>query len=183
MNAVGLSPSNIYFLYPLQMTGETINFFGNWTVKYIQDEEFAASCRQFINECELKKQSINQEIQQKERSWTNDRRTCYESEVENFGISMQNYMSQERIVSFKSAMMYVYDKDDSGNWFMPRNPKEDFNVANFCRTVYYLYSNKFFNEASFNGKPINIDGIVNIILGKEPTGSYIKDNAQLLQQR
>lgn len=160
------------------MKEEKSEIFNKWASWYTHDEDFAKQSRGFINEVELRKQSINQETQQRERSWINDRRASYEADADQFKVSMLNYMTPQQAECIKRAMMYVYDYDDSGKWFIPRNSKEDYNIENYCRTIYYLYSNQFFNEATFNGKPLNIDGIVNIILCKDPTGADLTGQAQ-----
>lgn len=160
------------------MNSENTILFSNFILKYKEDEEFATSCKVFIDDYEKKKQSINQETQQRVRSWTNDRRDSFATDVNSFITSMLNYMTPQQAECIKRAMMYVYDYDDSGKWFIPRNSKEDYNIENYCRTIYYLYSNQFFNEATFNGKPLNIDGIVNIILCKDPTGADFVGQAQ-----
>lgn len=160
------------------MKEEKNEIFNKWASWYTHDEDFAEQTRGFIYEVELRKQSINQETQQRERCWTDDRRDCFEADADQFKVSMLSYMSPQQSECIKRALMNVYDNDDSGKWFTPRSSKEDYNIENYCRALYYLYCNQFFLKTMFNGKPLNIDGIVNIILGKDPTGADLTGQAQ-----
>lgn len=102
-------------------------------------------------------------------------RASYLDMVDKFCIGLQAYIGDQHY-KIKSAMLHVFDNDQTGEWFKPRNCNELFNIRKFCRVIYHLYLNGFFPHSTDDDQKFNLRLIARIIgesaLNEDYTRSY-----------
>lgn len=102
-------------------------------------------------------------------------RASYLDMVDKFCTGLQPYVGDHQY-KIRSAMMHVFDNDQTGEWFRPRNSKEQFNIRKFCRVIGHLYLNGFFPASTGDEQRFSLRLIARIIgdsaLNEHSTKSY-----------
>ena len=151
-----------------------------WINEYNNDPEFAERCELYIQT--VKRNKMSEPVPLNERNIVDQREqieNAFIEHVDQFCFVMQEKMSRENTDLVRRAMLYAFDNDTNLNWFGSSSRLSSINVHHFCRLVYHLFQNSFFEYAKCCGDDLTPDSIAHILLGHENCSKYACSNPNI----